>query len=321
MLSGDEGLIVINWGSSAFRAELLDASGAQADAVRSDDGVLKLDRSGIERVYADLRRRWPSAPRAIAAGMIGSNVGWATADYASCPAGPDDVAMAMLRVQIADHELEIVPGLACEGPHGAPDVMRGEEVELFGLAATWRDRRGPLLVALPGTHTKWARMDGGVVTNFVTTMNGEIFDRLSERGVLASVTAGDGEDGDAFRSGVARGWSSPLSLGTDLFGARASAIRRGVGARDTASYLRGLLIGAELADAARLYPDLVGKVIPLVGNVALCALYVVAMDRVGMRARVMDAAETGRAGFLVIARGDGYAASTVGREQPVLVQP
>ena len=58
-------------------------------------------------------------------------------------------------------------------------------------------------VALPGTHTKWARLENGRVVDFFTSMSGEIFDRLTAKGLLASIVEGEAKEGPAFDKGVA----------------------------------------------------------------------------------------------------------------------
>jgi 2-dehydro-3-deoxygalactonokinase len=63
--------------------------------------------------------------------MIGSAQGWIEAPYTSLPADVDSVARSLATVP--DVGLRIVPGLAQRD--GTPDVMRGEETQLFGAMA------------------------------------------------------------------------------------------------------------------------------------------------------------------------------------------
>ena len=65
-----------------------------------------------------------------------------------------------------------MPGLIQR--HGLPNVMRGEETQVFGVL---RDARAVpdagLLIGLPGTHSA-GRARNGQVTHFDTFMTGEV---------------------------------------------------------------------------------------------------------------------------------------------------
>ena len=128
-------------------------------------------------------------------------------------------------------------------------------------------------------------------------MSGEMFDRLTAKGLLASIVAGEAADGAEFLRGVSAGLARRLSLGTLLFGARAQVVRGTLAKSDAASYLRGLLIGSEIADALSLYPMLGGSVIPLVGNPALCRLYASALQTVGVSSESIESREACLRGF------------------------
>ena len=55
---------------------------------------------------------------------------------------------------------------------GVAEVMRGEEAQVVGVPALLRDGG---LACLPGTHSKWVRVEGGRITGFTTHMTGEMF--------------------------------------------------------------------------------------------------------------------------------------------------
>src|SRR5258707_13012588 len=96
------------------------------------------------------------------------------------------------------HPVRIVPGLVCRAS-GTPDVMRGEETQLFGL---WLQSRMDRLCVLPGTHSKWAEIKGDGVAAFRTYMTGEVFAQLSSSGTIDQLMAPNAPpDHDAFRAG------------------------------------------------------------------------------------------------------------------------
>jgi len=293
-----ESIVGINWGSSNFRAHLIAPDGAVVDTLEAAAGVATLQRDGMVGMADRVRARWPDATRVYAAGMIGSNVGWTDAGYVDCPAGFDRLCDALVPTRIGELALHIVPGLACVRERdGAPDIMRGEETELLGLHASGK-LEGARLVALPGTHTKWVRIDDGSVVEFMTAMSGEIYDRLTAAGLLASIVEGPGADGDAFRDGVRTSASRTLGLGALLFGARARVIRGMLSKANASAYLRGLLVGSEIADALALFPH--DGVFPLVGSPAVCALYAAALDEMGIASRTVASADAITRGFVEI---------------------
>ena len=296
-LHSSEDIIGINWGSSNFRAYRIDAQGSKVDEFSKAAGVASLGRSGMVDVMRELQELWPvPAARVYASGMVGSNIGWAEAPYVRAPARLDELRRGLVPVVIGETEVHIVPGVSCRRNFDeGPDVMRGEEMELFGFAATHPEWNG--LIALPGTHTKWARFSAGRIVDFFTSMSGEIFDRLTAAGLLASIVDGPAVDGPAFREGVLTGRRRHLGLSTTLFGARARVMHGKLDRSDAASYLRGLLIGSEIADALAIHPGLQRAPLPLVGSSPLCKLYAGALESAGMAGVVVESGEACVSGF------------------------
>jgi 2-dehydro-3-deoxygalactonokinase len=288
-------IIGINWGSSNFRAYRIAHDGSVVDEYAAPTGVAGLDREGMAAMIRELAARWPGHGAVYASGMIGSNIGWVEAPYADASAGLREVAAATVAATIGETEVRIVPGVACRRAFDdAPDVMRGEEVELLGLVAMGH---GDGVAALPGTHTKWVRLENGRIVDFFTAMSGEIYDRLTKQGLLASIVEGEAVDGEAFLTGVATGRVRRLGLGTLLFGARARVIRGDLARSESASYIRGLLIGAEVADALDACPGLADAPVPLIGNEPLSRLYAAALAAVGVDSRLVSSREACLRGF------------------------
>jgi 2-dehydro-3-deoxygalactonokinase len=155
--------------------------------------------------------------------MIGSRQGWQEAPYlpARRPGGDRrrDGAPALPGAR----RCLLVPGLTARGPEGVPDVMRGEETKLIGLLAELGDEAATL--CLPGTHSKWARLEGGRVAGFATRMTGETRAVLLGHSILGRLSApgrGDGPSDEAFRRGVRRSRDGGGLL-HHLFGTRRSA--------------------------------------------------------------------------------------------------
>lgn len=286
---GPDGFVGINWGSSNFRAYRVNADGSIRDERTAPAGVAMLDREGMTRVLNDALVGWEDCGTRYATGMIGSNIGWTAVPYVDCPASMTDLSHALVEARIGDHAVLIVPGLACTRMDDMPDILRGEEMELFGALACAKGDDAPSHVVLPGTHTKWVSLADGAVRTFMTAMSGEIYDRMTSAGLLASVVSGAARPGDFFTLGVEEGMSAEPGLTVALFSVRARVIRGKMPAEEAASYLRGLLIGSEIGDALRLYPDLSTISVPLIGNAALCELYKAALSIAGCRSTIVDA--------------------------------
>lgn len=294
-----EGEIVgVNWGSSNFRAYRIAADGSLLEEYSEAAGVTSLDREGMAAMLRKLAARWPMHGPVYASGMIGSNIGWMEVPYAEAPAGCGELAQGVRPANIGGVEVRIVPGIACRRAFdGAPDILRGEEIELFGLMG---EDRTTGLAALPGTHTKWVRLDRGRVVDFFTAMSGEMFDRLTAQGLLAAIIEGEAADGTAFLEGVATAQARKLGLGTLLFGARARVVRGALRRSDASSYIRGLLIGAEIADALTAYPGLAREKVPLTGSGPLSRLYASALAANGIESQIIESREACVRGFRVL---------------------
>src|ERR1043165_9554600 len=151
----DAKLIGLDWGTTSCRAYLIGAGGAVLHRQRDGPGILKAD--GHFGPWLDsMIGGWIAAHGAapvILSGMIGSRQGWKEAPYAKCPAGADDIVQALARIPWGVLDIVLVPGLSTEND-GMPDVMRGEETQIFGALALSGASDG--LFLLPGTHSKWA---------------------------------------------------------------------------------------------------------------------------------------------------------------------
>ena len=146
---------------------------------------------------------WPARARlpVLMAGMVGARQGWVEAPYANCPAGLREIASAMVTSRRARWARSAcAPGVCAFDRDGAPDVMRGEETQILGaLAATGR---ADGVFVLPGTHSKWARVEAGRITSFATYMTGEAFAALKDHTILGRLMDPASQDGAGFAEGV-----------------------------------------------------------------------------------------------------------------------
>src|SRR5437764_4719937 len=122
-----DGFIGVDWGTTNRRGYLIDSAGRCTREFEDAKGVLSVPAGGFPDAVAEIRQRLGDQPLLLA-GMIGSNRGWVEAPYVSCPASIDDLAG---KLAWAGEREAIVPGVSYVGD-GRADVMRGEEVQLFG---------------------------------------------------------------------------------------------------------------------------------------------------------------------------------------------
>mgnify|MGYP000149028397 CR=1 FL=1 len=244
-------LIAIDWGTTRFRAYLLDGAGAVLERVSSDDGIMAVKPGGFPAVLAIRCGMWlarhPDIP-VIMAGMVGSRNGWVEAPYRVCPATASDIAEAMADVDIGNgRKARIVPGLSTRDASGAPDVMRGEETLALGTGI----ENGTVI--LPGTHSKWVHIENGMIKSFATFMTGEVYATLLSQTILGKLR----EEPDE-ATGFAKGVEAAKRKGglTHLaFAARTSVLLGDISGHEVAPFLSGLLIGSEVDAGLAMDPS------------------------------------------------------------------
>jgi len=276
--------LAIDWGTTNRRAFLIEG-GQVVRTERDDRGVTSVTDFVAEA--AGIRERFGDLPM-LMAGMVGSNIGWRAAAYVPAPAGIEELAANLLRI---DDRTAIVPGVSVTGP---ADVMRGEEVQLLGAVAAGLVPHDALL-AQPGTHCKWAEMEGGRIAGFTTAMTGELFAMLRKYGLLSSQLTEEVTLGQAFLDGVEEGRKRDLAA--SLFGIRAAKLLGERPDSDAASFASGLLIGSDVA--ARL--ERVGHdEVHILADPVLGGLYSAAIEVHGRRAVRVDSHAAFVAGIIAI---------------------
>ncbi len=273
---------------------MLAANGRVLAEQVSTRGLLSIPAGGWPAAFDAEFGAWlaahPGLP-CLMAGMVGSRQGWVEAAYCACPAGLTDLAARLCWVQ--PERIAIVPGLAIED-HGLPDVMRGEETQVFGALALLGLSEATLV--LPGTHSKWVTVRGGRITRFATHMTGEVYALLRQQSILARTLPADDATwvAEAFDRGVAQA-QVPGGLLHHLFAVRTLALFDRDDGPSLACYLSGLLIGDELRAQALS----AGQAVVAVGSPQLTARYQHALAQRGHPVRRVGA-EAGWTGLLAL---------------------
>ncbi|MCW8306864.1 2-dehydro-3-deoxygalactonokinase [Acidiphilium sp. PA] len=277
-------MIGVDWGTTSLRAWRLDQEGSVLDRRASPQGIMTITDRQFEPVLRDIVGDWlaDGERHILLCGMIGSRQGWHEVAYLSCPAGIDEIAARLTPVAFAGAAVRIVPGLATIDENGIADIMRGEETQILGAAASDGATRR---ICLPGTHSKWAAVSAGRIERFSTYMTGEMFAALAQHTILARTTVAGPIDPAAFTAGVARA-ADTGGLLHHAFGVRTQVLRQGMTEAAAYAYLSGLMIGHELNAAL----DSVATPVAVVGASALAALYVTAIASRGGVAIAVDEA-------------------------------
>jgi 2-dehydro-3-deoxygalactonokinase len=297
-MSAPAAFIAVDWGTSNARFALCDEDG-RALEIRKGPGTVD-SRGRFPEIFdahtADWRKSHGGLP-ALLCGMAGSAIGWREAPYLPVPADLHELADALVEIREGVH---VVPGMRCTNPLGAPDVMRGEETQLLGALC-----RGDLpgvghqIVCMPGTHTKWAALARESLQEFLTAPTGEIFATLCEHTVLVRDKATPISHAPAeFDRGLIEAAKHPGMLLHQVFQARSLRLNHQLSAEGAASWISGLLIGADVNGALSLFNehDASGPVL-IIGAPQLTASYARALARAGRKSAEVDGAAAALAGL------------------------
>jgi len=273
-------MIVCDWGSSRLRAWLVDAEGRVSDRYESEMGVKIM--AGSDHAFRDELGLvighfgvGDGIPVRIS-GMAGAKGGWVETAYVSTPAGSDEFSGNSVPVS-GFSDAFVYGGLMHSRSDGSVDVMRGEEIQVFGLLAQHPEAR---LICLPGTHSKWVRVEDGRITGFKTYMTGDLFHSLCESSIFRSQISGTEFHREGFLHGC-RLAAEGKGL-NDLFTLRTEYVFSKIPEGGFHSCLSGFLIANEIrAEGVSGTPF-------LCGSEALAGTYGLALAEVGVKSVAAD---------------------------------
>ena len=285
--------ILVDWGTSNLRLWAVSPDGAVLSERRSDKGMSKLKPQEFAPILDTLITEMgaPEAAPVLMCGMVGAAQGWQEAPYLSTPTKLDNLADAAIAVPGQKRDIRIVPGIAQKAEETA-DVMRGEETLLLGL------NQADGQIVMPGTHSKWVRMQDGTLSQFQTVMTGELFHLIETQSILSKTLSNADWDDVAFIAAVQDAYQNPGHILTKLFSLRASPLLFGDAAlKGGKSKLSGWLIGAEIASCHK--PE--NGRITLLSDGNLAALYAAAFTALDIPFTPTDASQAAQQGLLQIA--------------------
>ena len=274
-------LVAVDWGTTSFRAYWVKA-GAIAAEVSEASGILSIGAGEHGAVLRGLIGRLPEDARdcpIVMSGMIGSRQGWIEAPYVGMPATLADLAARVVSIDEPGlGPIRLIPGVMQEPEGGMPDVMRGEETQVFG-ALHLMGREGGVFI-MPGTHSKRIEVAGSRLLSFNSYMTGEVFAALRGHTILGRLMAEGKASGDGFARGVEAGRDLPSggALLNAVFGTRTLGLFGRLAAVELPDYLSGLLIAAELSAALPRGSEGI-----VVGSGDLVSRYVAAAELLGRK--------------------------------------
>ena len=285
--------IAVDWGSTSFRAYLLDAQLNCVDKISNDKGVFNLEQPFAE-VLQEACSEWLNAgeiEEVLLAGMAGSRNGWLETSYSQCPvtARKHRQSAQSIANQL-DLNISVLPGVQAKSPSDYPDVMRGEEVQIFGTLEALSNEDA--YVCLPGTHSKWVDLKDGKIESFATLMTGELFALLGEYSSIGTLVTDKKFENESFLKGVndqkdgSKLLNTKVGLTHSLFSVRARAVSNTLEANSVYSYLSGLLLADEIATAQSLFG--IHKEVVLISDEKLSQPYQIALDSFGLQAKLID---------------------------------
>ncbi len=294
--------VMCDWGGSRLRA-FLDVDGRIA-ARASGPGIARLGEQTPADVLCRTLAPWRTShhfERIMLSGMAGSRTGLAEVPYVRAPAALAQWRSAAQSLRCGEDTVGILPGIQAQNFRDVPDVMRGEEAQIFGaLRLRARLAEGRRMMVLPGTHSKWVEVRDGRIARLQTYFTGELFELLCTRSSLLRLGGTFEADEDGFDVGVRN--AARYDLAANLFEARSAQLIEGRSAGWARSFLSGVLIGAEVHSMGAM-PNAARGELTLIGDPQLTERYRRALGASGIEAQCLDGDDCVLAGLRAAAEG------------------
>ena len=259
--------IAVDWGTTSFRAYLM-LNNDVLKNVETNDGMKFVQNQHFEETLVSLIEPWLERKHKIeilASGMVGSKQGWIEAPYQKTPCNLNNIQFISPSVKDNRFSLKIFSGISQDN---TPDVMRGEETQIAGFLYDNPNFNGS--ICLPGTHSKWVKIENGNIINFKTFMTGELFEIISKNSILIHSVTSNKVLKNELRMAVDEIFKNPKIFGNALFQLRADDLINSRGCEIYKSKLSGYLLGLELAGSLEFWKK---KDVVLIGNPDLTELY------------------------------------------------
>ncbi|MDG6896091.1 2-dehydro-3-deoxygalactonokinase [Volucribacter amazonae] len=275
-------IITVDWGTSSFRANLVTSEGKVIETIANNQGITQINQSFKQVLQQNLGQLtgYQANIPIIMSGMIGSKNGWYEVPYVSLPCNSQTLAQGIVKLNEPEIEIYIIAGVAKTGKD--TDVLRGEETEIIGAITSLNLIDTTMII--PGTHSKVVKIEQGLLTDFKTFLTGEMFSALCQATILGSFGSKVSETSPWFYQGVELAYQTQHAgdLLNIIFQARSQVLIAKLPPQEAASFLSGMLIGAEIGASNYAYPD-----IWILGNGKLPQLYQQALAHLNYRSQIV----------------------------------
>lgn len=278
-----DGLIVLgDWGTSVGRFYLCRFYQQKITVIARAQGRGIKHISDPQACFFELCQDWFNQYGPIPVyliGTVGADIGWKKSPYVTCPTNKNQLLKNAISFTTKGIKITILPGVTCTNHYGLPDIMRGEETQLFGFLAQYPQHKEQL-VCLPGTHTKWALLANNQIQSFLTSPVGELYEVLNQHSVLLNPTMTQRACNASFTQGLQIGMLKKSNILHTLFATRSLQVINNMDNNQAAGYLSGLLIGADVQAAMQDFPAF--SQVCVIGSDYICSLYVQALNHLGI---------------------------------------
>ena len=259
--------IAVDWGTSSFRAYLIE-NDVVSDTIETKDGMKFVKNNNFENTFINLIGKWLIKDKKIdvlASGMLGARQGWIEAPYKKAPCNLNNINYVSPILTDNRISLKIFSGISQNDP---PDVMRGEETQIAGFLTDNNKFNGS--ICLPGTHSKWIKINKNSLEKIKTFMTGELFEIISNNSVLTHSVKSNNLDKTEVLNSANKIMNNPELFANSLFQLRADDLLNSKGAIIYRSRLSGYLLGMELIGSIEFWKN---NDIVLIGNIDLIDFY------------------------------------------------
>ncbi|MDT8421353.1 MAG: 2-dehydro-3-deoxygalactonokinase [Desulfuromonadales bacterium] len=267
-------MLVIDWGTTNLRAYSCRDDGFIVARTELEQGIKVVAAGQYPTVLCQVSQELDLLPdeTIYVCGMAGARGGWMEAAYCETPVAIKALKAGLLPLP-EPFKGFLVPGIKTLSAGGILDVIRGEEIQVFGALRQLGLKDA--LICLPGTHSKWVQVRNRQIVSFMTFMTGDVFQALGQ--TILNCRAEDGFDEQAFLSGLTESQQTGGGLLHQLFTARTRMLAAELKNEQVSSFVSGLLIGHELKESEVCRRN--DEKIVIIGSELLTQRYRIALEQ------------------------------------------